>query len=81
LVGVAQNVVLLDGQIDGLDGVILTVGVKYGLTIIVIALDKAVVELGQFTLLVITHVIISLLLRDVLEYVVPVPTFAPFFFH
>ena len=83
MVGVAVKVTLVPEQI-GPDGraAMLTLAVTFGFTVIVIVAEEAGLPETQAALLVITHLIESLLLSVLSEYVVLfVPTLVPFFFH
>jgi len=83
-VGVAVNVTLVPAQIvlsASLDAM-LTLGVKFGFTVVVIPVLVAVAGLAQTAFEVSTHVTTSPLASAALVYVVEfVPTFAPFNFH
>jgi hypothetical protein len=79
---VAVNVTDCPAQIapDGF-ALMLTDGVTEEFTVIVIALDVAVVGLAQEALEVITQVITSPSTRELVVYIDPAPTLVPFFFH
>ena len=83
LVGVAVNVTLVPVQmVVPVLALMDTAGTNTGLTVIVNALDVAVVGLAHVALLVSTQVTICPLVNDALVYVaLLVPTLVPLSFH
>lgn len=82
MVGVAVKVTLVAAQIVVALAAILTPGVTFVVTVIVIELDVAVFVVTQASEVVITTVTISPLTNPVLwNVVLLVPVFTPFTFH